>query len=56
MSMTENVTIPDCEHTPDQLDLMDSEYQGDGAVFVFQCECGQVVTQVFQHTQTFILE
>ena len=54
MSMTENVTISDCEHALEQMVLIDSEYQGDSALFVFQCACGQTVTQIFQHTQTFI--
>lgn len=48
--------ISDCLHEPDQLDLIDSEYRGDEAIFIFRCNCGQSVTEFFRHTETRVLD
>lgn len=52
MGLDENVFTSDCEHGPDQLDLIDSEYRGDAAIFVFRCSCGKSVTEFFIHSET----
>jgi len=52
MGLDENAYLSDCEHGPDRLDLIDSEYQGDEAIFVFRCNCGKSVTEFFRLTET----
>lgn len=52
MGLNERAFTSDCEHGPDQLDLIDSEYQGDAAVFIFHCSCGESITEIFRHTDT----
>ena len=52
MGFDEHGFTADCEHSPDRLDLVDSEYRGDGAIFVFRCSCGKSVTEFFRHSET----
>ena len=43
-----------CEHTPEKLDLLGSDYQGDRIIYHFQCECGKRVKEIFTLSETKI--
>jgi hypothetical protein len=45
-----------CFHTPDKLDLIDSEYRGDEIVHIYKCNCGKTVTETFKHWDTKVSE
>ena len=37
----------ECEHMPDKLKTIDMDYRGDKIYVLFQCECGEMVTEIF---------
>ena len=41
-----------CEHTPDQLDPVETRVWGDEIHMVMECECGQRLTDVFRYSCT----
>jgi len=41
-----------CEHTPDTLNLIDTEYQGDMIIHHFECECGKSIEEIFTLSET----
>ena len=43
-----------CEHTPEKLDLLDTDYQGDRIIHHSQCECGKRVKEIFTLSETKI--
>ena len=41
-----------CEHTPDTLNLIDTEYQGDMIIHHFECKCGKSIEEIFTLSET----
>ena len=41
-----------CEHTPDTLNLIDTEYQGDMIIHHFECKCGKNIEEIFTLSET----
>ena len=41
-----------CEHMPDTLNLIDTEYQSDMIIHHFECECGKSIEEIFMLTET----
>ena len=41
-----------CEHTPDNLNLIDTEYQGDRIIHRFECKCGKNIEEIFTLSET----
>jgi hypothetical protein len=41
-----------CEHTPDNLNLIDTEYQDDMIIHHFECKCGKSIEEIFTLTET----
>ena len=41
-----------CEHTPDNLNLIDTEYQSDMIIHHFECKCGKIIEEIFTLTET----
>ena len=41
-----------CEHTPDKLDLLDTDYQGDKIIQHFRCRCGKSVKEIYTLRET----
>ena len=41
-----------CEHMPDTLNLIDTEYQGDMIIHHFECKCGKSIEEIFTLSET----
>ena len=41
-----------CEHTSDNLNLIDTEYQDDMIIHHFECKCGKSIDEIFTLTET----
>jgi hypothetical protein len=41
-----------CEHTPDALNLIGTEYQDDGVIYHFECKCGKSIEEIFTLSET----
>ena len=41
-----------CEHTPDTLNLIDTEDQGDRIIHHFECKCGKNIEEIFTLSET----
>ena len=41
-----------CDHTPDNLNLIDTEYQDDMIIHHFECKCGKSIEEIFTLTET----
>ena len=42
----------ECEHTPDTLNLIDTEYQDDMIIHHFECKCGKSIEEIFTLSET----
>ena len=41
-----------CEHTPDTLNLIDTDDQGDMIIHHFECKCGKNIEEIFTLSET----
>ena len=41
-----------CEHTPDKLDLIGTDYHGDKIIQHFRCQCGKSVKEIYTLIET----
>jgi len=41
-----------CEHTSDNLNLIDTEYQDDMIIHHFECKCGKSIDEIFTLSET----
>ena len=46
----------ECFHTPDRLDHLGSDYQGDAIVHAYRCSCGKTVKETFTHSHTIAFD
>jgi len=46
----------ECFHTPDLLEHLGSDYQGDAIVHTYRCSCGKTVKETFTHSHTIAFD
>jgi len=46
----------ECMHTPDLLDFVDWEYNGEKIVQFFRCNCGKTIKEIYNHFDTRVIE
>jgi hypothetical protein len=46
--------VDECEHTPDRLDLLGTDYCDDRIIQHFSCRCGKNVDEIFIRLETVV--
>lgn len=51
----DDIEIQTCDHTPDKLILLGTDYHGDRIVQHFYCQCGKNVDEIFRLSETVVV-